>query len=139
MPRAQKVLVTVDGSDNAIRALKFALSVTPPDSRLLVLHVLAPMPRSRLVSEALIQEHYQRQEEASLNKVRKFLARTKADAKVEVCIGEPAPTIIEYARKKKCTQIVMGNHGHGTLAGLFLGSVAMKVVQLSEIPVTLVK
>jgi nucleotide-binding universal stress UspA family protein len=139
MAKAQKVLVTVDGSDNAIRALKFALSVTPPESCLLVLHVLAPMPRSRLVSEALIQEHYQRQEEAELDKARKFLARTKANAKVEVCIGEPATTILEYARKKKCTQIVMGNHGHGMLAGLFLGSVAMKVVQLSEIPVTLVK
>jgi nucleotide-binding universal stress UspA family protein len=139
MRRTQKVLATVDGSDNAIRALKFALSVTPPDVPLLVLYVQAPVPRSRILSEALIEEHYQRQEEASLNKARKFLARTKANAKIEVCIGEPAPTIVEYARKKRCTQIVMGNHGHGTLAGLFLGSVAMKVVQLSEIPVTLVK
>lgn len=139
MPRAQKILVTVDGSENAIRALKFALSVTAPDARLFVLYVQAPVPRSRAVSEALIQEHYQRQEEASLKKARKFLERVKSNAKVEVCIGEPAPTIIDYARKKKCTQIVMGNHGHGTLAGLFLGSVAMKVVQLSEIPVTLVK
>jgi nucleotide-binding universal stress UspA family protein len=139
MAKAQKVLVTVDGSDNAIRALKFALSATPPDSRLFVLYVQAPVPRSRAVSDALIQEHYGRQEEAALKNARKFLTRTKANAKVEVCIGEPAPTILEYARKKKCTQIVMGNHGHGTLAGLFLGSVAMKVVQLSEIPVTLVK
>jgi nucleotide-binding universal stress UspA family protein len=139
MPRSQKLLVAVDGSDTAIRALKFALSVTPPDSRLLVLYVQVPVPRSRAVSEALIQEHYQRQEEASLKTARKFLTRTKANARVEVRIGEPAPTIIEYAGEKKCTQIVMGNHGHGTLAGLFLGSVAMKVIQVSEIPVTLVK
>lgn len=139
MPRAQRILATVDGSENAIRALKFALSVTPANSPLLVLYVQAPVSRSRILSDALIQEHYQRQAEASLNKARKFLVRTRANAKVDVCIGEPAPTILEYARKKKCTQIVMGNHGHGTLAGLFLGSVAMKVVQLSEIPVTLVK
>lgn len=139
MARAQKILVTVDGSENAIRALKFALSVNPPETRLLVLYVQAPVPRSRAVSHALIEEHYSRQEEAALGKARKFLARTKANALIEVCIGDPAPTIVDYARKRKCTQIVMGNHGHGTLKGLFLGSVAMKVVQLSDVPVTLVK
>ncbi len=139
MARAQKILVTVDGSENAIRALKFALSVNPPETRLLVLYVQAPVPRSRAVSQALIEEHYSRQEELALGKARKFLARTKTKALIEVCIGDPAPTIVEYARKRKCTQIVMGNRGHGTLKGLFLGSVAMKVVQLSEVPVTLVK
>ena len=139
MAKAQKILVTVDGSDNAIRALKFAISVTPPETRLFVLFVQAPVPRSRAVSQALIDEHYARQEELALSKARKFLARTKTKALIEICIGDPAPTIVEYANKRKCTQIVMGNHGHGTLKGLFLGSVAMKVVQLSDVPVTLVK
>jgi len=35
--------------------------------------------------------------------------------------------------------IVMGNRGHSAIKGLFLGSVALKVVQLAEMPVTLVK
>lgn len=139
MAKAQKILVTVDGSDNAIRALKFAITVNPPGTRLMLLFVQAPVPRSRAVSEALIEEHYARQEELALSKARKFLARTKTNALIEVCIGDPATTIVDYARKRKCTQIVMGNHGHGTLKGLFLGSVAMKVVQLSDVPVTLVK
>jgi nucleotide-binding universal stress UspA family protein len=137
--RRQQILVTVDGSENALRALKFAASITAPGSRLRLLYVQAPVRRSPIVTEALIEEHYRRQEEEALKKPRQFLARTKTSAAIEICIGEPAPTIIEYARKKKCTQIVMGNHGHGALAGLFLGSVSMKVVQLSDIPVTLVK
>jgi nucleotide-binding universal stress UspA family protein len=139
MAKAQKILVTVDGSDNAIRALKFALSLNPVGSRLMLLYVQAPVPRSRAVSEALIEEHYSRQEELALKKARKFLTRTKTSALIEICIGDPATTIVEYARKRKCTQIVMGNRGHGALKGLFLGSVAMKVVQLSDVPVTLVK
>lgn len=139
MAKQQKILVTVDGSDNAIRALKFAIAATPAGSRLLLLYVQAPVPRSRAVSEALIEEHYTRQEQLALNKARKFLARTKTNARIEICIGDPALTIVEYARKQKCTQIVMGNRGHSTLKGLLLGSVAMKVVQLADAPVTLVK
>lgn len=139
MAKQQKILVTVDGSDNAIRALKFATASTPTGSRLMLLYVQAPVPRSRAVSAALIEEHYARQEGLALTKARKFLARTKTNALIEVCVGDPATTIVEYARKKKCTQIVMGNRGHSTLKGILLGSVAMKVVQLAEAPVTLVK
>jgi nucleotide-binding universal stress UspA family protein len=35
--------------------------------------------------------------------------------------------------------IVISTRGLGAVAGLVLGSVAMKVLQLAEIPVTLVK
>ena len=81
----------------------------------------------------------ERQESVALNKAKAYLARRKIKADVEVRIGAPAQSIVDYAKKKKCTQIVMGNRGQGALAGFFLGSVAMKVVQLSDVPVTLVK
>ncbi|MBV4462353.1 universal stress protein [Pseudomonas sp. SWRI79] len=35
--------------------------------------------------------------------------------------------------------IILGSQGNGFLAGIFLGSVATKVIQLSSIPITLVK
>jgi nucleotide-binding universal stress UspA family protein len=91
------------------------------------------------VSQALIDEHYARQESLAVGKAKTYLTRAKIKADIDVAIGEPAPTIVDTARKKKCTQIVLGNRGHGALKGLFLGSVAMKVVQLSPLPVTLVK
>ncbi len=139
MARANNILVAIDGSDNALRAVKHAASSLQPGAKLRLLYVQAPVPRSRAVSQALIDEHYQRQEEQAVKKVKAYLTRAKIDADIEVLIGDPAPSIVEYARRKKCHQIVMGNRGHGALAGIFLGSVAMKVVQLSEIPVTLVK
>jgi nucleotide-binding universal stress UspA family protein len=40
---------------------------------------------------------------------------------------------------ERAESIVMGTRGLGAMAGLVLGSVAMKVVQLARIPVTLVK
>lgn len=140
MARAKNnILVAVDGSDNALRALKYAVSVLQPGAKLHVLFVHTPLAPSRAITQALIDEHYQREEERAFAKAKRFLQRAKIDAELQACIGEPARTIVEYARKKKCRQIVMGNHGHGAIAGFFLGSVALKVVQLSDIPVTLVK
>jgi nucleotide-binding universal stress UspA family protein len=54
-------------------------------------------------------------------------------------IGAPADAILKFAKQRRCDQIVMGTRGLGAVAGLVLGSVAMKVIQLADIPVTLVK
>lgn len=139
MPRAANILVAIDGSENALRALKFAASQLQPGGRMHLIYAQPPVPRSRAVSQALIDEHYARQESLAIGKAKAYLRRAKLDAEIHVEIGDPAPTIVEYARKKRCSQIVMGNRGYSALKGLFLGSVAMKVVQLSPVPVTLVK
>lgn len=139
MAKAINILVAIDGSENALRALEYAVSALQPGGQLRVLYVQVPIPRSRAVSQALIDEHYARQKAQAVNKAKAYLARAKIDAPIDVVLGDPAPTIVDYARKKKCRQIVIGNRGHSPIAGIFLGSVAMKVVQLADVPVTLVK
>lgn len=139
MAKLNHILVAVDGSDNALRALKHAIAVLPPRGRLSLIYVHPPIKPSRTISQALIDEHYARQEATALPKAKALLARAKIKGDVAVCIGDAASTIVEYARKKKCTQIVIGNRGHSALKGIFLGSVALKVVQLATMPVTLVK
>ena len=47
--------------------------------------------------------------------------------------------IVRYAAEKQCDQIVIGPRGLGSVQGLLLGSVASKVMQLSTIPVLLIK
>lgn len=49
----------------------------------------------------------------------------------------PAQAIIEMARRENCGLIVMGSHGRGGLSSLFLGSVAIKTLTLTHIPVML--
>lgn len=139
MAKNLNILVAVDGSDTALRALKHAVSLEPARGRLRVLYVQVPILRSRAVTQALIDEHYERQRSLALGKAQAYLARAKAAATTEVCLGDPAPTIVDYGRRKKCNLIVMGNRGHSAIKGLFLGSVALKVVQLADVPVTLVK
>ena len=53
--------------------------------------------------------------------------------------GIPATRILEIAAAKKARMIVMGSRGRTGLPHLLLGSKAERVVQLSPIPVTIVK
>lgn len=50
---------------------------------------------------------------------------------VETRKGDVAQSILELAQEKQATAIVIGKRGHGTLAGLLLGSVAQKLVSLA--------
>jgi nucleotide-binding universal stress UspA family protein len=47
--------------------------------------------------------------------------------------------ILRYAQEANCDQIVVGPRGLGLVKGLFLGSVASKVMQFSTLPVLLIK
>ncbi len=56
-----------------------------------------------------------------------------------ITVGNPEEMIIRYAKEINCDQIVIGPRGLGVMKGLLLGSVASKVMQLSTIPVLLIK
>jgi nucleotide-binding universal stress UspA family protein len=50
-----------------------------------------------------------------------------------------ARAILEYARDAHVDAIVVGTHGRGKLAQLFMGSVAEKVVRYAPCPVLTVR
>ena len=54
-------------------------------------------------------------------------------------VGTPVTRIVEIAEKKKASMIIIGSHGRTGLSHLLVGSKAQRVVQLSPIPVTVVK
>jgi nucleotide-binding universal stress UspA family protein len=54
-------------------------------------------------------------------------------------VGTPVTRILEIAKKKKARMIIIGSHGRTGLSHLLVGSKAERVVQLSPIPVTVVK
>ncbi len=68
-----------------------------------------------------------------------LLADAGIPFKTALRVGDAAENILKAVREARCDEIVMGTRGLGALAGLVLGSVAMKVVQLAKIPATLVK
>jgi nucleotide-binding universal stress UspA family protein len=53
--------------------------------------------------------------------------------------GQAAEAIAQVACEEDIQHIVMGTRGLGRIQGLLLGSVAMKVIHLAQIPITLIK
>lgn len=141
MRSTQAILVPVDGSDCSMRALKYAADRVTQAGKgeLLVVNVQMGMPPSRYVSRDMIAEHQERLGRAALEGARRLIKRRKLDADVSMQVGDPAKTIIAFAKRRGCSEIVMGNRGRGRVAGLLLGSVTSKVIQLSSCPVTVVK
>jgi len=75
-----------------------------------------------------------------------FLARAEAELKggpvpytKTVLSGPIGPTIAQHAEKAGCDLIIMGSHGKTTIGDLLVGSVAMKVLHATKLPVMLVK
>lgn len=137
-----RILVPVDGSACSVHALEYAARRRRDSSTrvdVVVLNVQLPIPHSRFLTRALIAEHQKRSADESLRPTLQVIKRLKLDATCHALIGEPAATIVAFAQKKKCGEIVMGNSGMGSIAGLVMGSVARKVVFLAKTPVVLVK
>ena len=58
---------------------------------------------------------------------------------IVVVRGNPVEQILEQAEEKNCDLIVMGTHGHGTLADVMIGSTARRVLRRSKKPVLVVR
>lgn len=132
-----KLLVPMDGSASAVRALK--LAAKSRGAVVLVLNVQPPYTTGRFVSKAMIAEHQRQCADEALAPARALLARLGIEARISMAIGEPAATIVAFAKKHRCSAIVMGSRGRGRMAGWMLGSVAAKVIHLAACPVTVVK
>jgi nucleotide-binding universal stress UspA family protein len=141
MTTVRKILVPVDGSANSMRALELAGKRQRINKTisLLVLNVQPRLPSSRYVTKSMIAEYHARRAEAALGPASAIIKRMQLDADCYVRVGEPAATIAGFARKTGCHEIILGTRGLGRVAGLVLGSVALKVIHLASVPVTLVK
>lgn len=141
MTRRNSILVPIDGSATALRALEHACMRVRGGENLsiIALNVQAPMPPSRFVTRAMIDGHRERESRAALKSARALAKRLGVPVDWQVLVGSAAPTIARIAKAQRCTGIVMGTRGLGRLPGFVLGSTAMRVVQLADVPVTLVK
>ena len=143
--RPSHILTAVDGSENARRALEWAVGLAEcQDVPLTILNVVPPGGANR-VPEGLEEfariEHVVLTEQDLLRRAGEQIvdsARVRAEElgapKVDttVLVGSPARTIVDVARERGADLVVMGSRGLSNLPGLLLGSVSHKVVQAME-------
>lgn len=140
-----RILVAIDGSEHARRALGEAIdlaalakaklsviSVHQRPSTLMVGGPMVPPVDFGELDSALQSEHAQLLDSA--------LEQVPDDVSVTKVLGEgpPAPAILAQAKKDDSDLIIMGSRGRGGMASMLLGSVSHQVLQHSGVPVLVV-
>ncbi|HEX6049376.1 MAG TPA: universal stress protein [Gemmatimonadaceae bacterium] len=137
--RFGRVLVPLDGSGLAERALDFLLRLPHANAlEYVLLTVVPPGPESRLMTGAADSDDA-RAPEMWLEEVA-ARARAHGLTAVETQVVEaadPSRIIAEAVREYLVEMIAMSTRGAGGLRRLVLGSVAEGVVRASEVPVLL--
>lgn len=140
----KKILVTVDGSDNSMKALERAKYLAElSDAEILILHVINDTVNNPYIT---LNEYKKAIDDAFLEQaniiidgsVKKF---RDSEVKIDTILkhGDPGKKIIETAEKENCDLIIMGSRGLNALSRVMLGSVSNKVLNHSKVSVLIVK
>lgn len=142
----KRVLIPIDGSDCALRAValvisKRALYLSPEDLEIHLTNVQTPFSNdiSRFASHEQISDFHRQQSEEALLGACQLLDAAGIKYHCHREVGHIAETITALADALACDQIVMGTHGRGAFKELVMGSIPLKVLALTQIPVLLVK
>ncbi len=135
-----KILLAVNGSAHSLNAVKCVIDHADwyrdkPEIELLTVHL--PLPQlpglGTTVGRTQIQRYYQEEGEQALAEAKKLLDRSGLRYEPRILVGDPAETIVKHAKKAGCDIIAIGTSSR------WIGSVANKVMNLTELPVLLVK
>ena len=141
-----KILLAVDGSKHSLKAVKCLIQHADsyrekPVVELVNVHL--PVPRIRgmgaVVTASQVRRYYDREGRAALSKAKKLLDAAGIKYSAHILVGPVAETIVKEARLARYDLIMMGTRGMSAAANLLLGSCANRVVNISPIPVLLVK
>ncbi|MCO7126224.1 universal stress protein [Sporolactobacillus shoreicorticis] len=143
-----KILVPVDGSEPANRAVNEAVSIASgkKDAEITLLYVSpSPVyfPFYSMVGPSLdadVKEVEEREGNQMLDDtIKKASKGTSVTFRKKHLYGIAAQEICDYANDTKKDLIIMGNRGMGAFGQMILGSVSNKVLQLAQCPVMIVK
>jgi len=140
-----KLLIAVDGSPSAERAVAQVIAdlgdrCRPPELHLLYVHPPLPVGRVQaFIGEGSLTRYYREESLPYLAGAERLLQAADAPYTRHLHVGPAAETIVRVADELGCDTIVLGNGGHGRLAGAALGSVAHAVLHRAVCPVLLVK
>ncbi len=140
-----KVLVAIDGSESALRALGYVFDhqdffSANPELVLINVHLPLPQPRANsLLGSETFAKIYKEESEDALAPARALLAGLPCHVVERQVVGQPVASIVAAATHEGCDLIVMGTHGRNALGNLLMGSVAAGVIAASPVPVLSVK
>ncbi|TGG93352.1 universal stress protein [Natronospirillum operosum] len=149
------LLVPVDGSEGAIKALRFAVGLGKATGA--AVDMLYAFPRNAYElfgtpAEYATQEHLRYMDPEAFGKLRDdnakkvFAAMRKAlgdDAsgiRDQILLeGDPGEAVIKHADAADAPMIIVGSRGISRVRGLLIGSVSQRLAEHAHCPVTVVR
>jgi nucleotide-binding universal stress UspA family protein len=146
----ERILAAVDGSETALKAVDFAANLAAQTNAELTLitvveeayvgnRALKDFARAEHLAAAWGDLSEARATEILIAAHERAAAYEGVRVHKEWRSGTPAAEIARYAKEKTVDLIVVGNTGHGRLAGVLLGSVAFKLLGATPCPLTVVR
>jgi universal stress protein A len=141
---AQRFLVPVDFSENANRAVEYAIALASKlGARMTLLHMIQLLPFGSGDMSVTVPYTYIQDLEADItSRMQAYLERVTAaglEGEIAVVHGVPFQEILETAKAQQIDLIIMGTQGRTGLQHVLMGSVAEKVVRLAPCPVLVVR
>jgi nucleotide-binding universal stress UspA family protein len=138
----ERILVSVDGSEHALRAAQKAAELARQMKSVELRVVVAYDPIPLYLGEPNMQiaiTNRKGDAEEVMKQAIAEIGEVPCEVHTEILEGSPAEAIIEVANSSKSDLIVMGSRGLGRLAGLLLGSTSQKVVSHAPCPVLIIR
>ena len=140
-----RIAIAVDGSENSLRAVREAVSISSalkekPALVLLNVHLSALIsPVAKGIDRHQIEQYMDQIAEEELKEAKAILTQSGHDFSVIKGHGEVAATILGIIKKEKLNLLIVGGKGRSSISDLILGSVTTKLISHSPIPVLVVK
>nr|WP_237460002.1 MULTISPECIES: universal stress protein [Lactococcus] len=138
MIRYKNILVPVDGSENAYKALREAVEIAQANKD--EISILIVQDDGKLYGHALPipKQRYTRASEMIVQEALDVVKDT-VKSQIFVVVGLPKKQIVEFATEQKSDLIVMGATGANYFERMTLGSTTAYVVNHAPCNVTVVK
>ena len=137
-----RILIPVDGSSNAMLAVRHAVkeALDKPGLEVHLLHVRIPLPRhiARFLKHGERGSWNRSEAEAALAPARELLDRHGVAHAEHVLRGAEAHSIDRLARRIKADQILIGASRLPLVARMFRRSLATSLMEVSSVPVQVI-
>lgn len=126
MGAINKILVAVDGSDNACKAVDRAIDLAAKAKASIDFVYVASHINEHIPSEIVFNRIWEKLPES-------------VTARKHVETGSRSKAILKVAQETNTDMIVMGSRGLSIFRGALIGSISQKVIENSTVPVMVVK
>lgn len=126
----KKIVCAVDFSAASDAVVRYASALHCTGAEIMVLYV-APGEEHE---DGMLRQHLH-----EFSRYSDMLSLNRVQALFTVQYGEPAATILNYARERHADMIILGSHGNTAIARLLVGSTAESVMRHAVCPVVILK